>query len=240
MAKNVEIGIVCLDTPFEKLPGHIRNQLTFPFPIRLRVVEGATVDSVINNVDYSLVEKFVEAAKALEDEGVSAVAGSCGFLALFQDHIARQLKVPFFSSSLLQASIISKIIGSHRQVGLIVSNKEKFIRAHLEAVGCGDVSAVVGGMEKHPEFRDVVLEGKRNKFEIERLRAEIVAEAKDVLRSGENVGAILFECTDLSPFAPDVRLATGVPVFDAITLVNWVHNSVSPTGTFEPGVWLVD
>lgn len=46
-------------------------------------------------------------------------------------------------------------------------------------------------------------------------------------RCHEDVGAILFECTDLSPFADNLRCATGVHAFDAVAFVNLIRNSLS-------------
>ena len=43
-----------------------------------------------------------------------------------------------------------------------------------------------------------------------------------------NVGAIVLECTNMAPYADDIRRATGLPVFSILTLINWFQASLSP------------
>ena len=40
------------------------------------------------------------------------------------------------------------------------------------------------------------------------------------------VDAILLECSDLPPYAAAIQRATGLPVFDFITLAKWVESVV--------------
>ena len=41
-----------------------------------------------------------------------------------------------------------------------------------------------------------------------------------------DIKAILLECSDLPPYAAAIQKATGLPVFDFITLANWVASAV--------------
>jgi Asp/Glu/hydantoin racemase len=40
------------------------------------------------------------------------------------------------------------------------------------------------------------------------------------------VGAIVLECTNMPPYTADIQRATGLPVFDVVSLVHLVHDSV--------------
>jgi hypothetical protein len=40
------------------------------------------------------------------------------------------------------------------------------------------------------------------------------------------VAALVLECTNLPPYAARIQQATGLPVWDAIGLVRWVHGAV--------------
>ena len=85
---GIPIGILCLETYYGRPPGHIRNASTFRFPVIYRIVQGATARRVVKEADPELLNPFIQAAQALEREGVMAITGSCGFLALFQDELA--------------------------------------------------------------------------------------------------------------------------------------------------------
>jgi hypothetical protein len=50
----------------------------------------------------------------------------------------------------------------------------------------------------------------------------VLAAASGLLRSDPSVAAIVLECTNLPPYAADLRLSLGLPVFDSCTLVEWL------------------
>src|SRR5438067_6977945 len=76
------IGILMLDTRFPRIPGDVGNATTFDFPVRFKVVRGASQRRIILEGDLSLLQPFVDGARELEAEGVRAITTSCGFLAL--------------------------------------------------------------------------------------------------------------------------------------------------------------
>jgi Asp/Glu/hydantoin racemase len=43
-----------------------------------------------------------------------------------------------------------------------------------------------------------------------------------------SLGAIVLECTNMCPYAHAIRHATGLPVFDMVTFVNWFHAGLTP------------
>ena len=74
---GVPIGILCLETYYGKVPGHIRNATTFSFPVAYRVVRGSNPMRVVDQADRRLLGSFIEAARELEEEGVRAITSSC-------------------------------------------------------------------------------------------------------------------------------------------------------------------
>src|SRR5579864_1667964 len=82
------IGVLCLETRFPKIAGHIRDPATFGFPVVCRVVRGATPGRLVRQADPSLLAPFLAAARELEYSGVAAITSGCGFLALFQRELA--------------------------------------------------------------------------------------------------------------------------------------------------------
>ena len=222
---EVPIGVLCLETAFTKIPGHIRNPVTFGFPVIYQVVSGATPERVVTQGDPALLEPFTEAARYLTAQGAAAITTGCGFLVLFQRELAAAVEVPVYTSSLIQLPMVAAMLRPGQQVGLLVAKKEALTGAHLAAVGAAGLPVKVAGMAGQPEFREVILEGRRTSLDVARLRGEVLAEAGRL--AGPDLGAVVIECTDLVPFAPDIQELLQVPVFDIVTLTRMVHESLT-------------
>lgn len=224
---GISIGILCLESYYYKVPGHIKNARTFNFPVTYKVVKGATPHRIVNKADLSLTETFIEAAKELETEGVKAISGSCGFLILFQDDIANAVKIPVYVSSLIQIPMVYKMVGSKRKVGILVAKKESFCEKHLTAAGIEGIPICIAGMDNKREFCDVIIDRKKEDLDINRLEQEVMDEVKTLKLNNPDMGALVIECTDLPPFAHTIQEEINVPVFDIVTLTNMVYESIS-------------
>ena len=77
-------------------------------------------------------------------------------------------------------------------------------------------------METAKEFSEVFIGGKTTLDE-SRCRREMSAAARQLIETHPDVGAIVLECTNMPPFADTIRQVTGLPVFDAVTMVNYAH-----------------
>ena len=227
MRRDVAIGVLCLDTSFTKIPGHIRNRTTFDFPVTYKVVDGATPERVVSQADPRLLEPFIRAAQELEAQGVAAITGACGFLVLFQKQLADAVRIPLYASSLIQLPMVYRMLRSDRKVGLLVAKKRSLTRRHLEAVGGESVPVCIAGMEEQPEFREVMLEGRRVELDADRLGREVLSQVEQLARDNPDMGALVIECTDLAPFAHAIQTRTGVPVFDIVTLTEMVYRSLT-------------
>lgn len=227
MGRDAAIGVLCLETSFTKLPGHIRNPATFDFPVIYKVVEGATPERVVSQADPRLLDPFIGAARELEAQGVAAIAGACGFLALFQRQLAGSVGIPLYASSLIQLPMVYRMLRPDRKVGLLVASKDSLTPRHLAAIGGESVPVCIAGMAEQPEFREVMLEGRRIELDADRLRREVLSEADQLARDNPDMGALIIECTDLVPFAHAIQARAGVPVFDIVTLTQMVHRSLT-------------
>ncbi|WP_422446187.1 aspartate/glutamate racemase family protein [Thermoanaerobacterium sp. DL9XJH110] len=219
------IGILMLDTRFPRIPGDIGNALTFDFPVRYKKVEGATSRRVVKDADPALIAPFIEAARELEREGVSAITTSCGFLAIFQEELAGAVRVPVFTSSLLQVPLIYRMLGRNKKVGIMTASKPHLTPLHFKGAGIFDIPLVVYGMEEKQEFSRVFLQNGET-MDANRVREEMVSVARCMVEENPDVGAIVFECTNMPPFRPAVQKAVGLPVFDIVTLTQWVYGAV--------------
>ena len=61
------LGILMLDTRFPRLPGDVGHPASWSMPVRLRVVQGASPLRVVQQADTTLLEPFIDAARALVD-----------------------------------------------------------------------------------------------------------------------------------------------------------------------------
>lgn len=221
---GVSIGVLSLESMFPKPPGHIKNPSSLPFTTSYEIIEGLTVPLLLNNPSPDMIAPLITAAQRLEKSGVKAITGSCGFLALFQAEITAAVSVPVFVSSLVQADLIHRMTG--QPVGVLTASADLMTPAHLAAVGAGDVPLIIEGMEKGPEFAEVILRNDRDDMDLGLIEAELITAGDRLIARAPEIGAILLECTDLPPHAPALQARLGRPVFDIITLATMVHDAV--------------
>src|SRR4030042_4802254 len=132
------IGILLLDTYIPFPPGDVGNATTFSFPVRYKVVEGASTERLLKQQDLSLLEPFIKAGWELVKEGVKAITGDCGFMILFQEQLSREFPVPVFMSTLLQLPFIFRILAPGQKVGVITADSRGLTDRHLQAAGVGE------------------------------------------------------------------------------------------------------
>jgi hypothetical protein len=190
------------------------------------------MEAVVYNPDGGLREPMLEAGRRLVEAGVRAVTGNCGFMILYQEDLARELPVPVFMSSLLQLPFITRLLKPKEKVGIISASKQSLTPEHLR-IAIGSMAAgdpiqakyAVAGMEDQPAFH-AAIHAEVGELDFERVENEVVAVARSLLDEEPAVKAFLFECTDLPPYAAAVQEATGLPVFDFATLINYVFSAV--------------
>ena len=218
------IGIVHLEVCYPLLPGNVVNATTYNFPVRYKLLRGATIPRILQ-ADPGLLDIIIEAGRELEQEGVRAIVGACGYFANYQREVAAALDIPVFLSSLLQVPIISRALKPGQQVGILFADASAVNPNMLEACGVTSNTPVVCmGMEGESEFRSILK--CTGEFDYDKLEQELVNRARQLVTEHPDVGAILLECSDMPPFAWAIQCAVRLPVFDFITMINWIHHSV--------------
>ncbi|GAB6063423.1 aspartate/glutamate racemase family protein [Deferrisoma palaeochoriense] len=219
------IGILLLDTSVPFIPGDVANATTYEFPVRFQKVAGFTVQRAIGK-DPTVYEALKAAAEELVSQGVRAVTGDCGFMALHQRRLAGELRVPVFLSSLLQIPFILSILGEDAQVGVVTADGRSLDGTLLAAVGVPEIDrVVVAGLEDQEHFRSFAIE-ETGILDAAAVRDEVVSVAQGLVERNPAVQALLLECSLLPPYAADVQAAVGLPVFDYITMINYVFSAV--------------
>lgn len=223
---GVTVGILMVRTYFRRLPGDVGHAGTWDFPVQYKVVEQATPDRMMALGSSNLIEDFKQAAQELIDGGVDGIATTCGFLALYQQELAASCSVPVATSSLLQVPLVSRLISPAKRVVILTFSKENLHAEHLEAVGVPADTPIVG-MPADSVFCTSIKAGETG-VSVEVLRGEVLAAARRLKQDYPDVGAIVSECANLTPFSADIAAVCGVPVYDGVTLVNWFHQGLRP------------
>jgi hypothetical protein len=221
------IGIILLENYVPFIPGDVANATSYPFPVRFQRIPGFSVDRIFEH-DMSLVDGIVEGAKELEREGVRAITGDCGFMALYQDHIREAVSVPVCMSSLAQIPFMRTMLGNGRKIGIITANSESLDDTVLSGAGVQPgTDLVIAGLEKSEHFVSAVFreEGTLDSSIVEK---EVVEAAAGLLRSDPRIALLLLECSLLPPYTSAVGKATGLPVFDYLTMIRQLYDAVVP------------
>ena len=219
-----DIGILMLDSKFPRIVGDVGNAKTWDFPVLYRTVEGFKPEKVVLNLEMNDIEPFIEAALDLQSKGVKAITTSCGFLAMFQEEIAKRLDVPIFTSSLVMLPMLCRMTG---KVLVLSANSDTLSKRHLEA-SCGNLSDFdykIIGTQNEENFTDFTVYNWES-VDTDKCQAEILKVLHAELDGDNSYKCILLECTNLPPYSDVIRKEFGLPVFDIVSLVNLVHSSL--------------
>jgi hypothetical protein len=147
-------------------------------------------------------------------------------MGIHQKKLARDLGVPVFLSSLLQIPFISSLIGEHAMVGIITADAKSLKADLLAAVGVSDATnLIIGGLEEQHQFYRFAIE-ETGSLDAAAVEKEVVAVARKMAAENPRMGAVLLECSLLPPYAAAVQEAVNLPVFDYITMINFVFSAV--------------
>ncbi|HPJ26831.1 MAG TPA: aspartate/glutamate racemase family protein [Synergistaceae bacterium] len=224
VVSGFSVGILLLDNWYPAIPGNVANGTTYTFPVRHRMVEGATWER-INCGDPMLTEEIIGVAKSLQCEGCRVICGACGYFGHFHRAVVEALEVPVFLSSLVQVPLIKATMRTDRKVGIICADATALTGGIWESCGVDPKSCVVAGMPKGGEFDRGILHDQGH-FDSGRICEELVDTAGALLSEHPEVGALLLECSDLPPYAAELQRIVGLPVYDYITMIKFAHSAV--------------
>ena len=207
------------------IPGDVANATTYSFPVRFKKVNDLTIERMFNK-DIRFLNLLIEAGRELVEKGVRAIAGDCGFMTLFQREAAKRLEVPIFLSSFLQLPFLTRIIGDEQKVGIIMVNSKIFDGALLREVGIKDMNSFyIKGLEDKEYFRKAIIE-QVGWLDSDKVEKEVVSLAKEMVKEDPRIKVILLECSCLSPYGAAVQEAVNLPVFDFVTMINYIYSAV--------------
>lgn len=220
------VGILMLEARFPRIPGDMGNALTWPFPVLFRVVRDASPDRVVRQGAAGLTGAFIAAARDLVADGADGITTNCGFLSLIQPDLAAAVGVPVATSSLMQVAMVNRLLPPGRRAGILTVSGSSLTAAHLAAAGVPE-GTPVGSTEGGREFTRVLLDNE-DRLDVAAARADNVEAARALQAGHPDLGAIVLECTNMIPYAADIRAATGLATFSMESFVSWFHAGLVP------------
>jgi hypothetical protein len=226
---RAELGVIMLDNALPRPLGDVGNPRSYAYPVAYDVCPGADTRLVVERRAAGLLDAVVSAGERLLARGVRAVTTCCGFLAIYQRELAARLGSPVATSSLLQVPLVLRTLAPEQRLCVLTVNASTLTDDHLAAIGVSGADrprVVLAGLEHTEHFYPMIM-GKRADLDLVVAKAEVVRAATAAQATYPNLGAFVFECTNLPPYAAAVRAATGLPVWHAGTLIDWLHAGVA-------------
>ncbi len=220
------VGILILDSRTPYVPGDACNASTYGYPVIFKTVPGLTTMKCLRGAP-EFKDKIAEAARELERQGVRAISSNCGFMIQFQDVVRDAVKIPVGMSSLLQLPIIAETMEPSRPIGIVTADSSNLSVEFLERTGVMTQNRVfIRGLQDEREFGTAVFGkyGEKGSLDLDLVEEETVRAARRMVDEHPNMGAILLECAMLPPYSKAVQEATGLPVYDFVTLIDYVRS----------------
>ena len=131
---------------------------------------------------------MIDEARRMERQGIRAITTSCGFNAVFQRELADAVRVPVFTSSLMQVPLVQRMLGNQRTVGVITAKKAALTEKHLKGAGIEDRAAIyIQGLETCTEWNKI--------FSSPDEKIDIPTVANDLVRmAGSMTGKNRYRC----------------------------------------------
>ncbi|MBB6452394.1 Asp/Glu/hydantoin racemase [Salirhabdus euzebyi] len=219
------IGVIMLDTFTPFIPGDVGNANTFSFPVRYEKVEGLTVQKMMKEDDL-YYESLLEAGNKLARHGVKAITGDCGYMAIFQEKLVDDLKIPVFLTSLLQLHFLKHLIGKKEKIGVITANSNLLDQRLLQTIGIDEsFPIVIKGLEKEKHFHDFAIKESGFLYK-QKVEEEVVHVAEKFVTEHPSMKMILLECSMLPPYAKALQDKVKLPVYDYASMINYVQSGL--------------
>lgn len=200
------VSILQLDTRFPRIAGDVAAETTYTTSPEIIRIHGAGVEQIVTQNPASVdITPFVEAARKAKGDVITT---SCGFLAPFEDLLAKEVDRPFLASSLNALPCLSKKISS-AQIQILTFDADRLCAAHFSGLS----AARVVGLRPDSHLRQVIQSDALH------LDPELAChEMLDGLRDdiSDTCRLIVLECTNLPPYKSAIQTELGLKTFDIL------------------------
>ncbi len=228
-----KLGIVVLRTRHPLLPGNVQNATSFPFPVIYEIVDVPFPHLMTG--DSNCDEPIKQAVLNLEQQGVKMIVGACGSFANWQTRVTAYASVPAYMSIMSQLPFVLTGLPSSQKLGVIFADAAAFTHRVREECRISDADAerlvILHGGEI--SGFDAFLQ-KGDEASGHELEQAFVQYLLATARQHPEIGAWLFQCSDLPPYSVAAQRATNLPVFDMTTLINHLFLTVAQAACNPP------
>ena len=227
------LGIVEMANGPLRYPGNLGNAATFDYPVVYAAAATAYTDRILQR-DPAVADDYIRQGLALQERGINAMLTTCGFNVVYQQAIANGLDVPVATSSLLLLPLVLRLIAADRSVGVITFDRQQLDPALLRIAGVSDADLSrlhIAGLDGTRTWHE--LRKPQPDLPLAAIEADLLQLLQGLIDAQPTLGAILFECSALVPFGPQVRGAFGLPVFDFLSLADLLRNAAADLRPFR-------
>lgn len=223
------VGVLIVNTTHPLLPGNVQNARSFSFPIIYEIVEDITFHDLMEAKD-NCDQPIREAVERLEGRGVSVILGACGSFGHWQNRIAQYASVPVYVSIMTQVPFVISGLPLDQKLGVVFANPDAFTQRLKDECGISEADCermVIVGADTVPAFGQLYDGG--TEADGRALEQEIVALLVNAKKENPDIGAWLFQCSELPVYAAAVQAATGLAVFDMTVLIDHLYRVATRT-----------
>lgn len=225
------LAALCLNytEDIHRPPGDPLNALSFKFPLIYETITSGTLWNIVSAESYpdSLVEEFETACQRAADRGAVGIITSCGFLAQMQKRLSTKSPIPIASSSLVQLPLILNMRGNQEHVGVLTFDASNLGMTQFSGVGVTEEMMkriTVEGCTKDGPLRGIIQRG--DPYVEEELETELIERAHALVERDPKITVIILECTQMPRYAAAISKATGLPVYDVVTMIDWFYSGL--------------
>jgi Asp/Glu/hydantoin racemase len=211
--------------------GHVMNATSYDFPVRIGFVEDpfdpqGFTEGPCENRGWQL-NHWIDAALQMQEDGVRAIVCGCGLTGTMQSILQSAVEIPVYTSTMLFVNQFCHGQIGGKRVGILTVS-EDYLVAHnrilFKECGVSDKTPVaIAGMEESA-YVDGWAALYSMDYDYESAAKCLLEEACRLKARHPDIGGFLLECTEMPVFSDALREATSLPVWDAVDMVQQVHD----------------
>uniref|UniRef100_A0A0G4G1J6 Uncharacterized protein n=1 Tax=Chromera velia CCMP2878 TaxID=1169474 RepID=A0A0G4G1J6_9ALVE len=224
------LGVLRIDYSYPPAVGDVDHPESYDYEVVFETVHGLTFEKCQSGVleDWTLLAFQQAVGRLQERPDLVGITGDCGFMMHYQCAVRHIARVPVFMSALVQSPIIASAFKNEEKILVLTANSETLLPAKdllLTSTGIkiNDPTRFhVEGLQDLDGFEAVAL---AQEVDTKKVKEGIARRVKEIVARDPAIKAILLECTELPHYSDALRLSTGLPVFDAITCINFFRSA---------------